>query len=93
MADHKSAIKRNRQNQKRREINRRNLKKLRTQLKKINAAIALNNSEEINKLLSPTLSLIDRSIQKGVIHRGAASRRKSRLMDKVNALPSRPAAA
>jgi small subunit ribosomal protein S20 len=93
MANHKSAIKRNRQNQKRRAINRRNLQRLRTQMKKIRLAISSQNTDEVKKLLSPTLSLIDKSIQKGVLHKNAAARHKSRLMHKVNALQTPPAAA
>jgi small subunit ribosomal protein S20 len=93
MANHKSAIKRNRQNQKRRAINRRNLQRLRTQMKKVRLAISSQNTEEVKKLLSPTLSLIDKSIQKGVLHKNTAARHKSRLMHRVNALQTPPAAA
>ena len=84
MANHKSAEKRNRQNQKRRTANRQALHKLRSQLKNLTGALASNDIESVKSLLSPTLSLIDKSIQKGVLHKGAAARRKSRLMRKVN---------
>ncbi len=90
MANHKSAEKRNRQNQKRRLINRMNLQRLRTQLKKMTTALSSKNVETVKAQLSTTLSLIDKSIQKGVIHKGAAARRKSRLMQKVNSLLSVP---
>ena len=86
MANHKSAIKRNRQSQNRRAINRSNTQRLRTQLKKIKLAIGANNKDDVQKLLAPTLSLIDKSIQKGVLHKNAASRQKSRLMQGVNKL-------
>ena len=86
MANHKSAIKRNRQSQKRRAVNRSNTQRLRTQLKKIKLAIGANNKEDVQKLLAPTLSLIDKSIQKGVLHKNAASRQTSRLMHGVNGL-------
>ena len=86
MANHKSAIKRNRQSQKRRAVNRSNTQRLRTQLKKIKLAIGANNKSDVQKLLAPTLSLIDKSIQKGVLHKNAASRQKSRLMHGVNKL-------
>jgi small subunit ribosomal protein S20 len=92
MANHKSAEKRNRQNHKRRLINRQNMQRLRTQSKKMASALASNNVESVKALLSPTLSLIDRSIHKGVLHKGAAARRKSRLMQKVNAIMSAQAA-
>lgn len=86
MANHKSAIKRNRQSQKRRVVNRSNAQRLRTQLKKIRLALGANAKEDVEKLLAPTLSLIDKSIHKGVLHKNAASRQKSRLMQGVNKL-------
>jgi small subunit ribosomal protein S20 len=86
MANHRSAIKRNRQSQNRRAINRSNTQRLRTQLKKIKLAIGASNKDDVHKLLAPTLSLIDKSIQKGVLHKNAASRQKSRLMQGVNKL-------
>ena len=90
MANHKSAEKRNRQNQKRRLINRQNLQRLRTQLKKMTTALSSKDVETVKAQLPTTLSLIDKSIQKGVIHKGAAARRKSRLMQKVNSLLTVP---
>ena len=86
MATHKSAIKRNRQSQNQRAVNRSNTQRLRTQLKKIKLAMGSNNRDDVQKLIGPTLSLIDKSIQKGVLHKNAASRHKSRLMHGVNKL-------
>jgi small subunit ribosomal protein S20 len=86
MANHKSAEKRNRQNLKRRTANRQNLHRLRSQLKNMTSAIGSNNVDSVKSLLSPTLSLIDKSVKKGVLHKGAAARRKSRLMRKVNTI-------
>ncbi|MEW5978138.1 MAG: 30S ribosomal protein S20 [Acidobacteriota bacterium] len=86
MANHASAIKRNRQNERRRKVNRSNLTRLRTHLKKIDAAIKANDLQQAKSLLSPTISLLDKSIQKGVLHKNAAGRRKSRLMSRVNGL-------
>jgi small subunit ribosomal protein S20 len=91
MANHKSALKRNRQNQKRRAINRGNRGQLRTQLRKMNEVLTSKNPEEVQKGLAPTLSMLDRSVQKGVLHKNAASRRKSRLMAKFNALAEKSA--
>jgi len=93
MANHKSAIKRNRQNHKRRALNRSNRGQLRTQLRKVQTTLESKNSEEVQKLLGPTFSVIDRSVQKGVLHKNAASRQKSRLMAKVNAMTSETATA
>jgi small subunit ribosomal protein S20 len=88
MANHKSAEKRYRQSEKRRAVNKSNLSRLRTQLKKMRAAVTAKNKDEVKALLSPTLSLIDRSIQKGTLHKNAAARYKSRLMQQAHALQS-----
>jgi small subunit ribosomal protein S20 len=93
MANHKSALKRNRQNLKKRANNRSNRGQLRTQLRKIQTTLAEQNPDEVQKLLAPTFSVIDRSVQKGVLHKNAASRQKSRLMAKVNAMSSKTATA
>lgn len=86
MANHKSAEKRVRQNERRNEVNRRNRSRLRTQIKKLRAAIETGNVEEAKTLLTETVSVIDKSIQKGVIHGNAAARYKSRLTASVNGM-------
>jgi small subunit ribosomal protein S20 len=84
MANHKSAIKRARQTVKRNEVNTRNRSRLRTEIKKLRAAIEAGNRSEAQTLLGGTISLIDKSIQKGVVHQNAAARYKSRLTASVN---------
>jgi small subunit ribosomal protein S20 len=84
MANHQSALKRNRQNQKRRLLNQMNRRKLRTGIRKLRDAIAQGNLEETRRLLPGTYSLIDRSVQKGVLEKNAASRYKSRIAGHVN---------
>ena len=86
MANHKSAVKRHRQSERRRVVNRSKLRRLRSQMKRIHLALSSKNVEEARQLLAPTLSLLDKSIQKGVLHRNAAARHKSSLMHKMNAL-------
>jgi small subunit ribosomal protein S20 len=86
MANHKSAEKRARQTERRNEVNRRNRGALRTAIKRLKAAVASRDREAALALLPATISTIDRSIQKGVIHANAAARYKSRLTDDVNAL-------
>ena len=86
MANHKSAIKRHRQSEKRRAVNRSHLRRLRSQMKRISLAVSAKNVEEVKKLLSPTFSLIDKSIQKGVLHKNAAARHKSGLMRQAHVL-------
>ena len=84
MPNHKSAKKRVRQNEKRRQINRSNRTALRTSIKKLGEAVAGGDAKEIGVALPATISTIDKAVQKGVLHRKAAARHKSRLTSKVN---------
>ncbi len=86
MANHKSAEKRVRQNAKRKEINRNNRSKLRTSIKKLRAAVVSQDKTVSTELLFPTVSLIDKAVNKGIIHRNTAARHKSRLTRHVNSL-------
>lgn len=86
MANHKSAEKRMRQTERRNEINSHNRSRLRTQIKALRTAIESGNRAQAAALLPATVSLIDKSIQKGVIHQNTAARHKSRLTEKVNAM-------
>jgi small subunit ribosomal protein S20 len=86
MPNHKSAEKRVRQNEKRRVINRSNQSGLRTQIKKLRAALEGNDNQLSQKLLSPTVSLIDKAVNKGVLHKNTAARYKSRLTSRVSNL-------
>ncbi len=83
MANHKSAEKRIRQNARRNEINRSNRSKLRTQVKKMRTAIAGQDKAASGELLNPTVSIIDKMVNKGVIHKNTAARYKSRLTKHV----------
>ncbi len=89
MAHHASALKQIRQGEKHRERNRRNLSQLKTQVKKLRAAIAKGDVTEAQKLLGPTVGEIDKAAKKGIVHDNAASRYKSRLARHVNALTPR----
>lgn len=89
MANHKSAEKRMRQIKRRNEINRRSRSSLRTAIKKLRAAVASGDRERAVELLRQAISTIDKSIQKGVLHRNAAARYKSRLTTRVNGLQNR----
>ncbi len=86
MAQHASAEKQMRQSQKRRARNRQNVSQLKTQVKKLRAAIAEGNAQAAGSLLSGTVGQIDKAAKKGVIHDNAAARYKSRLTRKVRAL-------
>ena len=88
MANHPSALKRYRQSQKRRLINATSTHKLKTQLKKLKSAVAAKKTGDAKGLLPQTFSLIDKSVQKGVIKKNTAARYKSRLTRSINAIPS-----
>ena len=88
MANHPSALKRYRQSQRRRLINQMSRHRLKTQLKKLRAAIASGKAADAKALLPETLGVIDRSVQKGVIKKNTAGRYKSRLTKRINAIPA-----
>lgn len=86
MANHKSALKRIRQNLKRREYNRTFRSRTRTFVKKartLQAGKNLTVAEEATRL---AIQELDRAASRGVIHKRNAARRKSRLMKQLHAL-------
>jgi small subunit ribosomal protein S20 len=83
MASHDSALKKNRQDQKRRLRNRSHLTRLRTQVKKIRKVLAAGDGSAAAGLLKETIALVDRTAKHGVMHRNAAARTKSRLAKAV----------
>ena len=83
MANIKSAIKKARQDEKRTARNRAVRSRMRTYVK--NAHTALASGDGADEAVRAAISEPDRAAQKGVIHRNAAARRKSRLMAKLNA--------
>ncbi len=86
MANHKSAIKRIRQTERRSTRNRSIKSRLRSTLKSFESAVEGNQQEEVNKMLSPTVGQVDKSVQKGLMHRNKANRIKSRLSVAANKL-------
>jgi small subunit ribosomal protein S20 len=88
MANHVSALKRYRQSQKRKLINQMNRHRLKTQLKKLRAAMTSGKAADAKAILPETFGAIDRSVQKGVIKKNTARRYKSRLAKRMNALPA-----
>ena len=88
MANHPSALKRYKQSQKRRLINATNTNRLKTQMKKLKAAIAGKKTADAKALLPQTFSLIDKSVKKGAIKKNTAARYKSRLTKSVNTIPA-----
>ena len=88
MANHPSALKRHKQSQKRKLINTTNANRLKTQMKKLKVAITAKKTDDAKALLPATFSLIDKSVQKGVIKKNTAARYKSRLNKSVNTIPA-----
>ncbi|NLG73211.1 MAG: 30S ribosomal protein S20 [Chloroflexi bacterium] len=86
MANIKSAIKRNRQNEKRRLRNRVYVGRARTFVKKARAQIESGNLEEARKATITAISALDKAAEKGILHKNNAARRKSRLMKRLNQL-------
>ena len=84
MPNHKSAEKRVRQSEKRRVINRGHRSKVRTYIKKLRAALDSGKNEDVQKALPEVISVIDKSVQKGVMHKNAAARYKARLTVRAN---------
>lgn len=79
MANTKSAKKRIRQNLKRREHNRRYTAAARTYVTTTRTLIEEGKFDEAEEAMKMAASTLDKAAGKGVIHKGNASRRKSRL--------------
>ena len=86
MPNHKSAEKRVRQTERRNEVNRRNRSRLRTEIKKLRSTITGKDAENSQTILPTTVSIIDKMVAKGILHRNAAARYKSRLTKHVTNL-------
>jgi len=87
VASHASALKAHRQSLKNREHNRQFRSRLRTALKNVRTAIDGNDKAAAKSALREVVSLIDKLASKGIIHRNAASRYKSRLTTRLAARP------
>ena len=82
MANIKSQIKRNRQNEKRRLRNKSVRSEMKSRSKRAQAASEAN-ADDVEELTRLTVQRIDKAAAKGVIHKNQAARRKSRLMRKI----------
>jgi small subunit ribosomal protein S20 len=80
---HASAIKAHRQSEKHSQQNRQFRSRLRGVLKIIRTALDANDIAAAKAALKQTISIIDRMASKGVIHRNAAGRYKSRLTRRI----------
>lgn len=92
MANHKSALKRERQNDKRRLRNRNHKVRMRTFIRKFREAEAAGDVPTARANLAIAVKLVDQTRSHGVIHRNAASRLVSRLNKAFNKLEAGAAA-
>jgi small subunit ribosomal protein S20 len=86
LANIKSAIKRNKQNEKRRVKNRIYRGSARTAVKKARILMDATDLPAMEKATMEAVSLLDKAAEKGVLHKNNAARRKSRLMRRLAAL-------
>ena len=86
MANHKSALKRARQNVSRRMRNRSTKSRIKNVVKNLRLAVDDNTGEVAKSELNTAKSAIDKAAKKGVIHRKTAARKISRLSKFVNTL-------
>lgn len=87
MANHKSALKRNRQNKIRQARNNHVRSTMRTLVKQVRQAVAAEDKDAATAALAKTIPYIDKAATRGVIHKATASRKISRLVKLCNALP------
>ena len=80
MANTKSAIKRIKQNHKRRLRNRLFTSRTRTYVKHARTIMDEGTPEDARKATLEAISALDKAAEKGIIHKNNAARRKSRLM-------------
>ena len=87
MANIKSQIKRNRQNEKRRLLNRASRGGARAAVNQARTALD-NNAKDSKEAVLKAISALDKAAQKGVIHKNNAARRKGRLMKQLASIKS-----
>ena len=86
MANSPQAKKRARQSEKRRTHNASLRSLVRTNIKKVVAAIGSGDAEQAKAAYAAAVPVIDRMADKGIIHKNKAARHKSRLNNQVKAL-------
>ena len=88
MANIKSQIKRNRQNEKRRLRNKAVKSSLKTAVRKFNEAATAGEAENATALMRAASRQLDKAVSKGVIHKNQAANRKSAIAKRLGALAS-----
>ena len=93
MANHVSSLKRARQTVGKTAVNRSNRSKLRGTLRLLRESIAAGDHAAATTQYRETASILDKSVQKGVLHKNTANRYKSRLNARVKAVATKTKAA
>jgi small subunit ribosomal protein S20 len=88
LANHKSALKRARQNELRRQRNKAYRTRVKHAVKQVRAAVERGSPEQSRQSLAEAVSIIQRTAGKGVMHKRQAARRISRLACLVNRMDS-----
>ncbi len=83
MASHKSAKKRIRTNERKRQVNKRVNSKIKTVVKK---AMTTDEKEQAEKMYKEAVAILDRSAAKGKIHKNNAARKKAQLTKRLSSL-------
>jgi small subunit ribosomal protein S20 len=86
LATHKSAEKRYRQSERRRQRNVATKSHVKTRVKAVLASVTSKDEDKSREELLRAVKVIDKAASKGVVHKNTASRRISRLTRKVNTL-------
>lgn len=86
MANHKSAEKRIRQTERRTEVNRARVSRIRTFLKKVETAISSGDKTAASNAFREAQPELMRGVSKGVLHKNTVSRKLSRLSGRIKAL-------
>jgi len=86
LANHKSALKRARQSSLRRQRNMTYKTKAKHAVKEVRSAIAENNTDKAKENVNRAMSVLQRTVARGVLHKNTAARKISRLTRQVNQL-------
>lgn len=86
MANHPSAEKRNRQTQRRTEVNGARMSRIRSYMKKVETAIAAGDKNAAKQAYADAAPEMQRGIGKGVVHQRTVARKLSRLSARIKAL-------
>ena len=62
------------------------ISRMKTEIKKFDAAIAAGDAKKAEELLPKTIKVVDKTESKGIIHKNAADRHKARMSSKMNGL-------